>query len=118
MPLSSGLSVDNKSKINNLLSKFILFVVFPQSGESPQQNAGSRARLFIENRQKLNSFMMASSETRDTIESRGNVDVTTIENEFKKDNSRVKSNFTRSRNRLLMLREGHDLPSRLDVNEA
>ena len=62
--------------------------------------------------------MMASSETRDTIESRGNVDVTAIENAFKKDKSRAKSNFTRSRNRLLMLIKEHDLPSHLDVNEA
>ena len=44
---------------------------------------------------------MASSETRETIEN-GNVDVTQIENGFKKDKARAKSNFTRSQNRLLL----------------
>ena len=39
--------------------------------------------------------MMPSSETRETIV-KGNVDVTGIENGFKKDKARAKSNFTRA----------------------
>lgn len=62
---------------------------------------------------------MASSENGINIESRGNfVDVAGLETEFKKDKSRAKSNFTRSRNKLLLLVEDHDLPSRHEVKEA
>lgn len=46
---------------------------------------------------------MASSENTD---SRGEiVDVVRLETEFKKDKARAKSNFTRSRNKLLLLFE-------------
>ena len=60
---------------------------------------------------------MASSETRETIEN-GNVDVTEIENGFKKDKARTKSNFTRSQNRLILLSEEQDTYSRISVIEA
>ena len=60
---------------------------------------------------------MASSETRETIEN-VNVDVTQIENGFKKDKARAKSNFTRSQNRLLLLLEEHDTDSRISIIEA
>ena len=50
---------------------------------------------------------------------RGNiVDVTRLENQFKKDKFRTKSNFTRSRNNLLLLVEEQDIPSRRAVKEA
>ena len=38
--------------------------------------------------------------------------------QFKKDKTRVKSNFTRSRNKLLDLLDQDDLPSRKDVRQA
>ena len=60
---------------------------------------------------------MASSETRETIEN-VNVDVTQIENGFKKDKARAKSNFTRSQNRLLLLLEEQDTDSRISIIEA
>ena len=60
---------------------------------------------------------MASSETRETIEN-VKVDVTQIENGFKKDKARAKSNFTRSQNRLLLLLEEQDTDSCISVIEA
>lgn len=56
---------------------------------------------------------MATSDNRKTAESRGDiVDVAGLETEFKKDKSRTKSNFTRSRNNLLLLLEEHEFPGR------
>ena len=60
---------------------------------------------------------MASSETTETIEN-GNVDVTQIENGFKKNKARAKFNFTRSQNRLILLLEEQDTDSRISVIEA
>ena len=74
--------------------------------------SGSRARLDIRNRQKLNNSIMASSENRDIVY------IAALENEFKKDKCRAKSNFTRSRTKLLMLIEEHDMPIRREVKEA
>lgn len=59
---------------------------------------------------------------RETIEE-GNVDVQEIENGFienwfKKDKARAKSNFTRAQNRLLLLLEDQDSDNRLAVIEA
>ena len=45
-------------------------------------------------------------------------DATQLENQFKKDKCRTKSNFTRSRNSLLLLVEEQDMPSRRTVKEA
>ena len=60
---------------------------------------------------------MASSENKDTIGSSG-VDVTEMENAFKKDKTRAKSNFTRSLTKLMALIQEHDLTNRLKVIEA
>ena len=59
---------------------------------------------------------MASSE--DTDGRSATVDVTRLEAEFKKDKARVKSNLTRSRNKLLILIEKQELPSRREVRDA
>ena len=62
---------------------------------------------------------MATSENGITIEKSGNnVDVTGLEIQFKKDKSRTKANFTRSRNNLLFLLDEQDMPSRREVKEA
>ena len=60
---------------------------------------------------------MASSVNKDTIGSSG-VDVTEMENAFKKDKTRAKSNFTRSLTKLMALIQEHDLTNRLKVIEA
>ena len=63
--------------------------------------------------------MMASSENRVATEDRDtSIDVATMETEFKKDKSRAKSNFTRSRNKLLMLIEETEFSNRAEVKEA
>ena len=59
---------------------------------------------------------MASSE--DTDGRSTTVDVTRLEAEFKKDKARAKSNFTRSRNKLFLLIEEQELPSRREVRDA
>ena len=52
-------------------------------------------------------------------EDRGNTVVFAgLETEFKKDKARAKSNFTRSRNKLLILFEQEDMPSRKEVRNA
>ena len=62
---------------------------------------------------------MASSENKIITEDRGNiVDFAGLETEFKKDKARAKSNFTRSRNKLLILFEQEDMPSRKEVRNA
>ena len=62
---------------------------------------------------------MDSSDNGIVVGDRGNiVDVTRLENQFKKDTCRTKSNFTRSRNNLLLLVEEQDTPSRRAVKEA
>ena len=62
---------------------------------------------------------MASSENKIITEDRGNiVDLAGLETEFKKDKARAKSNFTRSRNKLLILFEQEDMPSRIGVRNA
>ena len=62
---------------------------------------------------------MASSENKITTEDRGNiVDFAGLETKFKKDKARAKSNFTRSRNKLLILFEQDDMPSRKEVRNA
>ena len=59
---------------------------------------------------------MASLE--DTDGRSATVDVTRVEAEFKKDKVPVKSNFTRSRNKLLLLIEEQELPSRRELRDA
>ena len=94
------------------------FIVFAKSIiGNIAATSGSRARLFTSEIDRNKIFLMASSETRETIEN-GNVDVTEIENGFKKDKARAKSNFTRSQNRLLLLLEEQDMDSRISVIEA
>ena len=62
---------------------------------------------------------MDSSDNRIVVGDRGNiVDVTRLENQFKKDKCRTKSNFIRSRNNLLLLVEEQDMPSRRAVKET
>ena len=62
---------------------------------------------------------MASSENKIITEDRANiVDFAEMETEFKKDKARAKSNFTRSRNKLLILFELEDMPSRKEVRNA
>ena len=62
---------------------------------------------------------MDSSENGNVVGDRGNiVDVTLLENQFKKDKCRAKSNFTRLRNTLLQLVDEEDMPSRRVVKEA
>lgn len=62
---------------------------------------------------------MASSENEIDTENRcALADFERIEIEFKKDKARVKSNFTRSRNKLLNLLDQEDLPSRREVRNA
>ena len=62
---------------------------------------------------------MASSENRDIADYCDHVvDAAMLETEFKKDKARAKSNFTRSRNKLLLLVEEQAMPSRLGVRDA
>lgn len=62
---------------------------------------------------------MNSSDNGIVVGDSGNkLDVTQLENQFKKDKCRTKSNFTRSRNNLLLLVEEQDMPSRRAVKEA
>ena len=62
---------------------------------------------------------MDSSDNGIVVGDRGNiVDDTRLENQFKKDKCRTKSNFTRSRNNLLLLVEEQDMPSHRAVKEA
>ena len=63
---------------------------------------------------------MATSEDRIDIENnrRHIVDVVRLENEFKKDKCRAKSNFTRSKNKLLSLIAHEETPSRREIHEA
>ena len=62
---------------------------------------------------------MALSENKIITEDRGNtIDFAGLETEFKKDKARAKSNFTRSRNKLLILFEQEDIPSRREVRNA
>lgn len=62
---------------------------------------------------------MASTEYGIDVETRGNiVDAVRMEMEFKKDKARTKSNFTRSRNKLLLLVDEQDMPSRRGVRVA
>ena len=59
---------------------------------------------------------MASSENMDGWSSA--VDVTKLEEEYKKDKARAKSNFSRAKNKLLSLLEQQELPSRREVQDA
>ena len=62
---------------------------------------------------------MDSSDNGIVVGDRGNiVDVTRLENQFKKDKCRAKSILTRSRNNLLLLVEEQDTPSCRAVKEA
>ena len=61
---------------------------------------------------------MASSENKDTIGSSEIVDFSEMENGFKKDKTRGKSNFTRALNKLMGLIDERDLTSRPEVIEA
>ena len=62
---------------------------------------------------------MASSEDEIIDETRGTLgNFEEMEIQFKKDNARVKSNFTRSRNKVLNLFDQDDVPSRKDVRQA
>ena len=46
------------------------------------------------------------------------VDLSIFEAKFKKDKSRAKANFTRFRNKLILLLKKHEIPSRVEVLEA
>lgn len=62
---------------------------------------------------------MNSSDNGIVIGDNGNkLDVTQLENQFKKDKCRTKSNFTRSCNNLLLLVEEQDMPSLRAVKEG
>ena len=62
---------------------------------------------------------MASSEDEIIDETRGTLgNLEEMEIQFKKDKARVKSNFTRSRNKVLNLFDQDDVPSRKDVRQA
>lgn len=63
---------------------FIPFVVFVVS----VQISSSTARLYVESRQKPKHSAIASAENRDII------DITALENEFRRDKCREKSNYT------------------------
>ena len=56
---------------------------------------------------------------KNITEDRGNIiDFAGLETEFKKDKARAKSNFTRSRNKLLILFLQEDMPCRREVSYA
>ena len=62
---------------------------------------------------------MASSENRDIADYCEHiVDAARMETEFKKDKARAKSNFTRSRNKLLLLVEEQAMPRRTGVRDV
>ena len=62
---------------------------------------------------------MSSSENYNSVENTGAMyDYEEMEIQFKRDKVRVKSNFTRSRNKLSNLLDQDDLPSRREVRNA
>ena len=80
-------------------------------GEKTKRRNGTNQPSYI--------IKMDSSDNGIMVGDRGNiVGVTRLENHFKKDKCRTKSNFTRSRNNLLLLVEEQDMPSRRAVKEA
>ena len=62
---------------------------------------------------------MTSSANSENVDLFGNaIDVAMLEAEFRKDKAKAKSNFTRSRNNLLLMVEYQSLPSRSGIRDA
>ena len=94
--------------------------MFSIIGKIVKPKPGSRARLqIIEKLKKELIKIIASSEDRDIADYCDHiVDAAIMETEFKKDKTRAKSNFTRSRNKLLLLVEEQAMPSLTGVRDA